>query len=186
MRDSRHTKSRASYYRPLCWKQILQKQETRQQVLNINTLIKQLHTMCSQTTKISPFTRSIQRSIQRKKPRTIPHQTSILTETVTLQELLPHLGTITIDLHYVRFPFSNMIRWECFIHGENQGMWCYEDKMYETPDEAVLGVYLHYQRLVMEHAALHLRGRCAWCEETWRQEEDEDEGYSGNEGYSEN
>jgi hypothetical protein len=133
--------------------------------------------MSSQTTKISPFTRSIQRSIQCKP--LWPFQIEpLLTTLVTLQELLPHLGTITIDLHHVRFPFSNMIRWECFIHTEHRGMWCYEDKMYETPDEAVLGVYLHYQRLVMQHASLHLRGRCAWCEETWRQEEDEDEGYS--------
>jgi hypothetical protein len=78
-----------------------------------------------------------------------------------------------------------MIRWACFIHTENRGMWCYEEKMYETPDEAVLGVYLHYQRLIMEHASLHLRGRCAWCEESRAWEESQDGGYSEDEGYSE-
>jgi hypothetical protein len=68
--------------------------------------------MSSPTTKISPFTRSIQRSIQRKNPLTTTYLTSSLTSRVTLQERLPHLGAITIDLRHVRFPFSDMIRWE--------------------------------------------------------------------------
>jgi hypothetical protein len=57
-------------------------------------------------------------------------------------------------------------------------MLCSNDKLYKNPEEAVMGAYIQSRRLVVEHASQHLRGRCAWCEEDWDQEESEDEGYS--------
>jgi hypothetical protein len=42
----------------------------------------------------------------------------------------------------------------------------------------MIGAYIQSRRLVVKHASQHLRGRCAWCEEDWDQEQSEDEGYS--------
>jgi hypothetical protein len=57
-------------------------------------------------------------------------------------------------------------------------MLCSNDKLYRTPEKAMIGAYIQSRRLVVKHASQHLRGRCAWCEEDWDQEQSEDEGYS--------
>jgi hypothetical protein len=119
--------------------------------------------MSSQTTKVSLFTLNMQRSIQRESPSTILYQILMLTNAVTLQERVPELGFIKIVLRRVRFPLSDLVRWECWIDSQHRGLLPRFPGVFVTPDDAVLGAYTYYRELETYYATRHFISRCACC-----------------------
>jgi hypothetical protein len=131
--------------------------------------------MSFQSTKINPFIVDMQRSIQCKPFFTISNSVSILTKTVTLEERVPELDSIKLILRRVRFPLSDLVRWECVIDSQHRGLLPRFPGVFVTPDDAVLGAYTYYRELETYYATWRFISRCACCRVDWDQEESDEE-----------
>jgi hypothetical protein len=73
----------------------------------------------------------------------------MLTNTVTLHDRLPELGTITMILRQVRVPPSNITHWKCFMYSEHRGFLYHTSYLSRNIEEATMEVYVFYRALLV-------------------------------------
>lgn len=134
--------------------------------------------MSTQTTKIARFTRNMLSSIQCERLLPTSDHTSMLKKNiVTLQNRLPELGIITVVLQHVRISHSRPVRWKCYTQSEHCGLLYRTLRMFSSPDEALLEMYVHYRQPLVEFESRRGRRRCSCCNVDLDEEESEDGGY---------